>query len=107
MSNHLPSYNGIRKSLSDQLQSPEIDLTFAADLVLSTSDTLRVLRNDNTWNQTFKYIASINNIEAQEPRQRKRARRMDDNYVVQIVVLEIGSLSVVVNHGRSPFTSPL
>ncbi len=35
-------------------------------------------------NQTFMYIkevASINNIEAQEPRQRKRPRIMDDNYV--------------------------
>ena len=72
---------GITKSLSDQLQSREIDLASAAHLVISTSDTLKTLRNDDTWDQTYKYIrevATIHNIEVQEPRRHRRPHRVDD-----------------------------
>ena len=72
---------GITKSLSDQLQSREIDLALAADLVISTSDTLKTLRSDDTWDQTYKYItevATIHNIEVQERRRRKRPHMVDD-----------------------------
>ena len=74
----------ITKSLSDQLQKREIDLALAADLVNSTSDTLKTLRSDDTWSQTYKYItevATLHNIEVQEltqSRRRRRPRMVDD-----------------------------
>ena len=72
---------GITKSLSDQLQSKEIDLALAADLVISTSDTLKTLRSDDTWDHIYKYItevATIHNIVVQELRQCWRPHRVDD-----------------------------
>ncbi len=45
---------GITKSLSDQLQSRDLDLCFAADLVISTTDTLKTFRSDDTWDHTYK-----------------------------------------------------
>lgn len=72
---------GVTKSLSDQLQSKDIDLHSATELVVSTRDTLKSLRNDETWNHTFKYIAdvaSLHDINLEETRQRRRPRRMDE-----------------------------
>ena len=73
------------KSLSDQLQNKEIDMVLAAQLVVSTSETLRSIRSDDTWKQTFKYIndvANLHNITTAEPR-RHRIRRqpMMDGFV--------------------------
>ena len=92
---------GITKSLSDQLQSREIDLTFAADLVISTSDTLK--GNNDTWDHTFtskklrnedksdniKDLTECMTLFLQLPVLAKRPHRMDD----------------FVSHKR--FTSPL
>ena len=50
---------GLTKSLSDQLQSEEIDFSLAADLVTSTSDTLSTFRRDDTWDHTYKYITEV------------------------------------------------
>jgi hypothetical protein len=75
---------GITKSLSDQLQSREIDLALAANLVNSTSDTLKTLRGDDEWDQMYKQItemANLHDIEVvqKEPRRHnKRPQRMDD-----------------------------
>ena len=75
---------GFTKSLSDQLQREELDFAMAADLIKSTSDTLRTLRSEDTWDQTYQYItsvATIHNIVIEEPRQRRKTRRpqrMDD-----------------------------
>ena len=75
---------GITKSLSDQLQSRDLDLHSAVELVISTKDTLISFRNDETWDHTFKYIkdvATLYNVEIEErrpTRQRRRPQRMDD-----------------------------
>ena len=75
---------GFTKSFSDQLQREELDFAMAADLIKSTSDTLRTLRSEDTWDQTYQYItsvATIHNIVIEEPRQRRQTRRpqrMDD-----------------------------
>ena len=50
---------GFTKSLSDQLQREELDFAMAADLIKSTSDTLRTLRSEDTWDQTYQYITSV------------------------------------------------
>ena len=44
------------KSLSDQLQSREMDLAKAADHVLATISTLKDFRTDNHWNHIYKYV---------------------------------------------------
>ena len=66
---------GTTKSLSDQLQSKEIDLAAASDLILSTIDTLKKFRSDEAWDHTFNYIADVaklHDIEIEERRHRKR-----------------------------------
>ena len=68
---------GLTKSLSDQLQSEEIDFALAADLVASTSDTLKTFRRDDTWDHTYKYItdvAALHNIQVEELRRRRQCR---------------------------------
>ena len=65
---------GFTKSLSDALQNEEINFAFAADLVNSTSDTLKALRSNDTWDNIYKYItdvATLHNIQVQERRQRR------------------------------------
>ena len=75
---------GFTKSLSDALQNEKIDFAFAADLVNSTSDTLKELRTNDTWDHIYKYItdvATLHNIEVQnlrQHRQTRRPQRMDD-----------------------------
>ena len=53
---------GFTKSLSDQLQREELDFAMAADLIKSTSDTLRTLSSEDTWDQTYQYITSVATI---------------------------------------------
>ena len=65
----------ITKLLSDQLQSENLDLASAGELVLSTINTLMELRSDERWEQTFRYIndvATLHNIEPDDRRYRKR-----------------------------------
>jgi hypothetical protein len=75
---------GITKLLSDQLQKTDLDLALAADLVVSTADTLKSLRSDDSWDHTYKYITDVANlfhIEAEEqPVRRRHIRppRLDD-----------------------------
>lgn len=69
---------GFTKSLSDQLQSEDIDFAMSADLVTSTVDTLKSLRNEDTWDHMYEYItnvATLHNIDIKEPRQRRQTRR--------------------------------
>lgn len=66
------------KSLSDQLQSEDIDFAMSADLVTSTVDTLKSLRNEDIWDHMYEYItnvATLHNIDIKEPRQRRQTRR--------------------------------
>ena len=73
------------KSLSDQLHNKERDIVLAAQLVVSTSETLQSIRSDDTWKQTFKYIndvANLHNITTAEPRRHRiRKQPMMDGFV--------------------------
>ena len=77
------------KSLSDQLQSREMDLAKAADLVLATVSTLKEFRSDNQWNHIYKYVQDIAtlhgiNVDLPRPCRRKQtSRRLQD-----VIVLE-------------------
>ncbi len=69
---------GITKSLSDQLQSRDLDLHSAGELVISTNDTLILFRNDETWDHTFKYVkdvATLYNVEIEKRRPTRQRRR--------------------------------
>ena len=75
---------GLTKSLSDQLQSRDIDLCSASELIESTIGTLKSFRNEGTWKNTFEYIktvADLHHIDMEEVRpirQRRRPQRMED-----------------------------
>ena len=75
---------GLTKSLSDQLQSRDIDLCSASELIESTIGTLKSFRNEDTWKNTFEYIktvADLHHIDMEEVRpirQRRRPQRMED-----------------------------
>ena len=54
------------KSLSDSLQSMQIDLGKATDLAMVTEGTLQDFRTDNEWEKVFTYakkVAQLNSIE--------------------------------------------
>ena len=47
------------KSLSDQLQSPQIDFSQTIDLVVATKYTLNDFRTNVYWEKLFYYVTSI------------------------------------------------
>ena len=49
----------ITKSLSDQLQSKNLDFASATSLVLSNKETLKEFRSNKTWENTNTYIKSV------------------------------------------------
>ena len=56
------------KSLSDHLQSTQVDLAKAADLVSATKSTLEEYHTDNFWGEIYRYsvsIAELHEIELQ------------------------------------------
>ena len=70
------------KSLSDQLQSTQVDLAKAADLVSATKSTLEEYRTDYFWKKIFHYsqsIAELHGIEVLpvQRRQRKLPKHLD------------------------------
>ena len=75
------------KCLSDQLQSTQVDLAQAADLVLTTKSALEEYRTDSFWEKIYTYserIAELHSIEISLPsqtRQRKLPKRFED-YVI-------------------------
>ena len=77
------------KSLSDQLQSTEMDLAKAADLVLATISTLEEFRSDSQWDHRFKYVkdvADLHSISVALPRPCRRKllpRRLEDGVVLE------------------------
>ena len=75
---------GLTKALSDQLQKRDIDLAAAADLVVSTADTLRGMRSDTTWKQMYKYItdvAKLHNIDIELPKRRRCRPNVIEGFV--------------------------
>ena len=84
------------KCLSDQLQSKDLDLTKATELVVSTMDTLQELRSDETWNHTFKYItdvAALHGIEPSRCSTRSYNSALSDDYVVDSTIGHRSSLN--------------
>ena len=77
------------KSLSDQLQSREIDLAKAADLVLATVSTLQEMRNDSQWDHIFTYVkdaAVLHSIHVDLPRpccRKQLPRKLQDGVVFE------------------------
>jgi len=80
------------KSLSDSLQSTQIDLSKAANLVAATESTLQDFRTDDEWEKVFTYaksVAEANSIDinnqVQSQRQRRTPRHFDDGIVYQSI----------------------
>ena len=80
MSSHFHRLLGLTKSLSDQLQSRDIDLCSASELIESTIGTLKSFRNENTF-EYIKTVADLHHIDTEEVRpirQCRRPQRMED-----------------------------
>ena len=77
------------KSLSDQLQSTEIDLAKTADLLVATVSTLKEFRSDSQWNHLFQYVkdvADLHGISVDFPRpcyRKQLPRRLEDGVVLE------------------------
>ena len=82
-------------SLSDQLQSTEMDLAKAADLVLTTISILEEFRSDSQWNHIFKYVkdvADLHGISVDLPqpcRHKQLPKRLQDGVVLESTGREI------------------
>ena len=75
------------KGLSDSLQSSQIDLGKAADLVLATESTLQDFYTDNEWEKVFEYakrVAEVNktevnaNVQSRSCKQRQVPRHFEN-----------------------------
>ena len=65
------------KSLSDLLQSTQLDLAGAADLVNATKETLQDYRSDTMWNKVYDYakrIAELHSIDVAAPTSARKKR---------------------------------
>ena len=77
------------KSLSDQLQSKQLDLAKAADLVLATKSTLTEFRTDSQWDSIYKYaveVANLHSINVELPRpcrRKRQPRRLEGGVVLE------------------------
>lgn len=77
----------LTKSLSDQLQSSQLDYISAAQLIASTTETLKEIRTDKCWDQTYKYIlevAALHGIEVEDRRRKRRQTRplaLQEDYI--------------------------
>ena len=77
------------KSLSYQLQSRQMDLAKAADLVTATISTLKEFRNDSQWNRIYKYVQDIANLHGisedfQRPcRHKQTSQRLQDGIMLE------------------------
>ena len=79
------------KSLSDQLQSVNIDMAKAADLVTATIATLQEFRSDSAWNHLFKYVEDVAALPEicvtpqRLQRSRQLPRRLESGFVLESV----------------------
>ena len=79
------------KSLSDQLQSTNIDLAHAADLVIATKSLLEEYRDDTIWNKFYQYAVSIAELHGIKPslpvktRQKRLPKRLEDGVILDSI----------------------
>lgn len=75
------------KSLSDMLQSTQLDLARAADLVSVTVETLEEFRSDQEWQKVFKYCESVCNTHNvaldTNSRSRRLPKRLEDGILLE------------------------
>lgn len=74
------------KGLSDVLQSTQLDLAKAADLVSALIETFEDFRSDKSWKKVFQYAVSVSQhrtieVEVPKKRQSRQPRRLDDTIV--------------------------
>ena len=94
------------KGLSDVLQSTQLNLAKAADLVSGTIETIEVFRCDDEWEKLLSYcedVAKLNNIpisECTQPRIRRPPKRFDDGLILETTGIRdrgLNSVSYKVN----------
>ena len=90
MFDNLQKTLSITKSLSDHLQAEQVDMSLAADLVNSTSETLTELRSDTVWDPTYKYkeVAELHDIEDFIPARHSSRRRQTPRHLEDSITTE-------------------
>ena len=78
------------KSLSDTLQSTQLDLARAADLVSATIDTLEEFRSDQEWQNVFEYCDSVCKAHSIVPDSNSRSRRVPKHLEDGVLVEGVG-----------------
>ena len=79
------------KSLSDQLQSTNIDLAQAADLVIATKSLLEEYCDDTMWSQFYQHAVSIAELHDIEPslpvktRQKRCPKHFEDGVILDSI----------------------
>ena len=81
------------KSLSDQLQSSNIDLAQAADLVIATNSLLYKYRDDAMWSKFYEYAVSIAELHGIKPSLsvKNRQKRLPNHSEDRVIFDSIGS----------------
>ena len=86
------------KRLSDHLQSTEIDLAGAANLVIATKQTLEDYRSDSMWNKVYEYAKSVtelHGIEVAVPTS-ARKRRLSKHFEECVLLQSMGCRDCVI-----------
>ena len=76
------------KGLSDALQSTQLDLAKAADLISATIEIVKELQTDSEWEKVYSYSASVAKLrhippKAATARPRKPLRRFDEGILYE------------------------
>ena len=79
------------KSLSDVLQSTQLNLAKAADLVTATEDALKSFRSDDEWEKIVVYCESVARLQDISTGYDKRERRIPKRFQDTIVLETTGN----------------
>ena len=88
------------RCLSDALQSTQLDLAKATDLVLATKQTFEEFRTDQSWNKVYDYavrIADHHSINVTVPSRQQRQTRLPKRLEDTVVLTFTGHRDVPVN----------
>ena len=76
------------RCLSEQLQSINMDLAKAAELVVATMDSLQDLGSDDKWDHLYEYVESVANLYGIEKSQQPQRNRRIPGRFQDVMVLE-------------------
>ena len=95
----------VQKSLSDVLQSTQLDLARAADLVSATVETLEEFRSDPEWQKVLVYCETICEAHNVAPDTSSRSRRLPKHLEEGILLESTGTRDTSAEYKNQPLLS--